>query len=37
MDPRAVAVADFNGDKKPDLVGSNYGGGNVSVILNQSQ
>ena len=35
--PRALAVADVNGDSKPDLITSNYLGDNVSVILNQSQ
>ncbi len=31
--PRSVAVGDFNGDGKPDLVVANYGDGNVSVLL----
>ena len=30
----SVAVGDFNGDKKPDLVIANYGGTSVSVLLN---
>jgi len=29
-----VAVGDFNGDRKPDLVVANYGGTSVSVLLN---
>ena len=32
--PESVAVADFNGDGKPDLAVANYGYGNVSVLLN---
>ena len=35
MNPRSVAVGDFNGDGKPDLVLGNYSGNNVSVLLNQ--
>jgi hypothetical protein len=30
----AVAVGDVNGDGAPDLVGANYGGQSISVILN---
>ncbi|WP_040892250.1 beta strand repeat-containing protein [Zavarzinella formosa] len=32
--PKSVAVADVNGDGKPDLVTANSGGNNVSVLLN---
>jgi len=32
--PESVAVADFNGDGRPDLVVANYGAGTVSVYLN---
>jgi hypothetical protein len=32
--PVAVAVADFDGDGKPDLAVSNYGGTTVSILLN---
>jgi hypothetical protein len=31
--PMAVAVADFNGDKKPDLAVTNYGTHSVTVLL----
>ena len=31
--PQSIAVADFNGDGKPDLATANYFGGNVSVLL----
>lgn len=36
--PTAIAVGDFNGDKKPDIATSNYAGGginDISVLLNQ--
>jgi len=31
--PEAIAIADFNGDHKPDLATANYYGGNVSILL----
>ncbi len=34
--PIAVAPADVNGDGRPDLVVANFGGGSVSVLLNQT-
>jgi VCBS repeat-containing protein len=34
--PTSVAVADFNGDGKPDLAAANVRGGNVSVLLNST-
>ena len=33
MSPNSVAVGDFNGDGKPDLVVANSGGNSVSVLL----
>ncbi len=33
LNPQSVAVADVNGDGKPDLVVANYGSNNVSVLL----
>jgi 6-phosphogluconolactonase (cycloisomerase 2 family) len=32
--PYAVAIADFNGDGKPDLAFANYNSGNVSILSN---
>ncbi|HUA03901.1 MAG TPA: FG-GAP-like repeat-containing protein [Solirubrobacteraceae bacterium] len=32
--PRSLAVGDFNGDGKPDLVTANSGSSNVSILLN---
>ena len=34
--PVFVAVGDFNGDGKPDLVTANYNGNNVSILLNST-
>jgi uncharacterized protein (TIGR03437 family) len=31
--PRSVAVADINGDGKPDLVAANFNGNNITVLL----
>ncbi len=33
-DPISVGVGDFNGDGKPDLAVANYGGNNVTILLN---
>jgi hypothetical protein len=33
--PIALAVADVNGDGKPDLISANYAGGDVTVLLGQ--
>ena len=33
-EPRALAVADFNGDGKLDIAVANYGSNNVGVLLN---
>ena len=32
--PTSVAVADVNGDRRPDLIVANYGGNTVGVLLN---
>jgi VCBS repeat protein len=32
--PVAIAVGDLNGDGKPDLATANFGGANVSILLN---
>src|SRR5262249_48075477 len=34
--PRSVAVADVNGDGKPDLIVAQFGGGSVAVLLNNT-
>jgi len=31
--PNYVAVGDLNGDKKPDIVSSNYSAGTVAILL----
>ena len=33
--PFSVAIGDVNGDGKPDLATANYGGNNVSVLINK--
>jgi hypothetical protein len=33
INPRAISVADFNGDSKSDLVTANYASNNVSILL----
>lgn len=35
--PRSVAIADLNGDGKPDFVIPNYGSNSLTILLNQSQ
>jgi hypothetical protein len=35
QDTDFFAVADLNGDGAPDLLVPNYGGGEISVLLNQ--
>lgn len=35
--PRSVAVADLNGDGKPDLISANSGDNSISIFLNKSQ
>ncbi len=35
-DSYAVAVGDFNGDGKPDLAATNYGDGNIAILLGTS-
>lgn len=34
--PASVAVGDFNGDARPDLVVANYDSANVSVLINNT-
>ena len=36
VDPSAVAVADINGDQKPDIIVANAGSASISVFLNTS-
>jgi len=36
FNPSALAVGDFNRDGRPDLAVTNYGAGNVSILLNDS-
>src|SRR5437667_4319808 len=33
MSPAGIAIADFNGDGKPDIAVANYGSANVSILL----
>lgn len=37
LNPLDIAVGDFNGDGKPDIVAANYGSANVSLLVNGCQ
>jgi uncharacterized repeat protein (TIGR01451 family) len=37
LNPNSVAIDDFNGDHKPDLVVTNPGGNSISLLLNTGQ